>query len=368
MDKLFKEPDIQCIMGVFDNVLKDSESLFRDTVALDFSHIPKPILYREKEQHFIANCMKPLFQERPGRNLLIYGPPGIGKTVAVKHLLRELEEKTDDIIPIYINCWQKNTSYKIMLEICELIEYKFTHNKKTDELFKIVAHHVNKKSAVFIFDEIDKVEDFDFLYFILEEIYNKSIMLITNYKDKLFEIDDRIKSRLLPELLNFKEYNEEETKGILQHRLKFAFQENVWEDKAFAKACKKTFELKDIRSGLYILKEAGNDAEDKAQRSITEENVNIAIEKMEQFSIKNSTDLDNEANFILKIARENPNTKIGELFKIYQKKGGNVVYKTFQRKITYLDKNRFIATERIMGGPEGTTTIINPENKKITDF
>ena len=151
------------VMGVFDEMLKSGESLFMDPVALDYDYLPKLIPYREKEQRQVALCIKPLFGNRNGKNVLVHGAPGIGKTAAIKHIFRELEDKTDDIIPIYINTWQKNTTYKIVVEICDQLNYKFTHNKKTEELFAIVQKDLNKKSVVFCFDEIDKVEDLDFL-------------------------------------------------------------------------------------------------------------------------------------------------------------------------------------------------------------
>ena len=91
-------------MGLFENMLGDKESVFRDSVALDYDYVPKLVPFREKEQQHMASCIKPLFQKRNGRNLLIVGKPGVGKTVACKHVLRELEEETDEIFPIYINC------------------------------------------------------------------------------------------------------------------------------------------------------------------------------------------------------------------------------------------------------------------------
>ena len=190
-------------MGVFDSMLKDNESLFMDPIALDYDFMPKIVPYREKEQQQIAICIKPLFSNRNGKNILIHGPPGIGKTVDVIHVIKELEEKTDDIIPIYINTWQKNTTYKIVIELCDQLSYKFTHNKKTEELFSIVQKDLNKKSVVICFDEIDKVEDLDFLYMLLEQIYRKTINMITNYKSWALEMDERIKSRLALEFLEF---------------------------------------------------------------------------------------------------------------------------------------------------------------------
>ncbi len=48
-------------MALFDDILKDSESLFMDTVVLDYDYLPKLLPFREKEQHHVASCIKPLF-------------------------------------------------------------------------------------------------------------------------------------------------------------------------------------------------------------------------------------------------------------------------------------------------------------------
>ena len=91
----------------------------------------------------------------------------------------------------------------------------------------------NRKPIVVAFDEIDKVEDFDFLYSILNDIYKKSIFLITNYKEWLDKLEDRIKSRLMPEIIEFKPYDEKETSEILKQRTMYAFLPGVLDDAAF---------------------------------------------------------------------------------------------------------------------------------------
>ena len=354
-------------MGVFDNILGSEESLFRDDVALDYDYMPKLIPYREKEQFKIASAIKPLFVKRNGRNLFIYGNPGVGKTVACRHVLNELEEKTDDIIPFYINCWQKNTTYKIILEMCNIIGYKFTQNKKTEELFDVLKGIINKKSAVFVFDEIDKVEDFSFLYSILENIYRKSIILITNYSNFIQKIDDRVKSRLTPEMLEFKPYNLEETGGILKQRMEYAFND-VWDDYAFDAVVKKCYEMKDIRLGLFLMRESGIIAEDRSSRRITIDDVKKAIDKVDKFTKKDENSLDSEERMIFNIIKENSGKKIGELFKIYQERGGTSVYRTFQRKINKLASDGFISIEKVTG-KGGNTTIVRYEKvKRLTDF
>ncbi|MBN2566909.1 AAA family ATPase [Candidatus Woesearchaeota archaeon] len=346
-------------MGIFKDMLSSGETLFRNHIALDYDYIPKMVPYRDGEQRQIAMCIKPLFAQRNGRNCIITGPPGVGKTVACRHVLKEIEDETDEIEPLYINCWQKNTTYKVLVELCDLLGYKFTHNKKSDELFKVVAQMLNKKSTVLVFDEIDKAEDHDFLYMLLEEIYRKSIVLITNYREWIVSLDQRIKSRLTPEMIAFAPYSRKETRGILDERRKAAFVPGVFSDEAFGMVADLAFAHRDIRAGLYLMKEAGNAAEDRSSRTVGAEDVEAAKGKLGDFSVKRPDDLEEETRFILNIVKEHTGKRIGDLYKAYQDAGGTSVYKTFQRKIARLAENRFIAVKKVLGGADGTTTIVD---------
>jgi Cdc6-like AAA superfamily ATPase len=351
-------------MGLFDNVLRSDQTLVKNVDALDYEFLPKLLPYRESQQKYLATCIKPLFSGMHGRNLFIYGAPGIGKTAACRSVLRDLEEQTDEIEILLINCWQNSTTYKILLEMCDILGYKFTQNKKTVELFKVVASILNKKAAVFVFDEIDKVEDFDFLYFVLEEIHKKSIFLITNYREFLVEIDERIKSRLLPEMLEFKPYTEKETKDILKERVNIAFYHDIWQNDAFEVVAKKTAELKDIRTGIFLLKESALQAEEHSQKKIALAHVQEAVKKIDEFTIKNAGLLEEETKIIYDLTKENSGKKIGDIYKLYQKKGGVSSYKTFQRKIAKLEEGKFIQTSK-QTGAGGNTTIIE---KTLKDF
>src|SRR3989338_1711616 len=356
-------------MAIFKDMLGSDETIFMNEIALDYSYVPKVIPYREKEQKHIALCIKPLLAGRNGRNLIVTGRPGVGKTVACKHLFQELEEETEEVIPIYVNCWNKNTSYKIMLEICNILGYKWVQNKKTEELFEEIKKIINKRSAVFAFDEIDKAEDYDFLYWLAEGIYKKSILLVTNYKEWVLELDERIKSRITAESLEFPEYNHAETEGILRHRMEYAFLPNVVEQPAFNAIHSKTFELRDIRAGLYMLREAGNIAEDSSSRKVTLAHAEKAVQKISGFTVKNEEDLEDETRFILGLVKDNSGRRIGDIFKVYQEKGGVAGYKTFQRKVKKLDENKFITMQKTIGGADGSTSILKFEKeKKITDF
>lgn len=356
-------------MGLFDSALREGESIFKNEDALDYEYIPKELPFRENQQHALASCIKPLLQDRNGRNVFIYGAPGIGKTSATRWVLKDLEENTDDVHTLYVNCWQKNTTFKIFEALCHLLGYKFTQNKHSEELLGVIKQHTLKKPAVFVFDEIDKAEDLDFLYALLNDIYKKSIVLITNYKSWLDEVEDRIKSRLVPEILEFASYDGQQTKEILKKRMSYAFVAGAWQADAFSLIADKSGDMRDVRMGLYLLREAGLAAEDTGSRKITLDHAQKAVEKITEFTRKEHK-LDDDTQLVLSIVKDNSGARIGDLFKNYTNKGGQSAYKTFQRKIDKLSKSGLVDTQKITGGKEGTTTLVTfaVKDKKLNEF
>ncbi len=355
-------------MSMFKDMLRSGESLFRDTVVLDYDFQPKILQYRENEQMRFAAAIRPLLQEHNGRHLFVYGAPGVGKTTACRHVLRELEEETDQVIPLYVNCWKENTTFKVFAKICEDLGYKFIQNKKTSELLALMKQKLNKVGVVFVFDEIDKLEEMDFLYSILEEIYRKSIILITNYRDNYSEFDERIRSRLSPEFVYFRPYNEAEIAGILKQRRDYAFVDNCWDEEALKEIAEKCAETKDVRVGLYLMREAGSIAEERSSRKITALHVAEAVRKVDDFHIKPKEGLDEELKGILNLVRDNSGKKIGEIFAAYAEIGGEMSYKSFQRRITKLREAKFINAEKSVSG-EGNSTILHYDaDKKLSEY
>jgi cell division control protein 6 len=170
-------------------------------------------------------------------------------------------------------------------------------------------------------------------------------------------------------MLEFPQYNREETVGILKERVKYAFVSGVWNNDAFMLVAEKTADMGDIRSGLHLLRESGLAAEDTAQKKIELEHAKTAVKKIDEFQIKKTEELDEESRFILGIIKEDSGKRIGDLHKTYKQKGGNATYKTFARKIEKLSKGKFISTKKIIGGKEGTTTIVSyQKTKTLSDF
>ena len=352
-------------MALFKDILADNESLFLNEEALDPEYAPPVIKYRENQQRYIATCIKPLLIGRNGKNLFITGKPGIGKTVAVKHILNELNKETEEIETLYINCWKKDTAYKVVMDICDQLNYKFIQNRRTDELLKEIAKILNKKAAVIVLDEADKLSEISIIYNLLEDLYKKTLILITNEKEWLSELDQRIRSRLMPEILEFQPYNFEETEGILKQRIEFSLVPNVLEKEAFELITKKTFEVHDIRAGLFLLKESVNAAESEASKRIRINHATKAVEKLNDFHIKSSSDLTDDELKILEFIKTNSGKAMGDIYKEYEKTNP-MVYRTFFRKVNHLEKSKRISLKS--EGVGKATIVIYGEEKKLSEF
>ena len=114
-------------MNSFD-FLSSHQTLFSTSDALDLDYIQKLLPYRESQQQYIASAIQPLFAGRSGKNLLIRGASGIGKTAATKRVLYDLEEVEGNVVSIYINCWKFDSTFKILAEVCHNLGYKFTQS------------------------------------------------------------------------------------------------------------------------------------------------------------------------------------------------------------------------------------------------
>ena len=334
---------------MFDNFLQHDETVFKEQLVLDYEYLPHILKFRENQQQYIANLLKPLFSSKMSSNILITGSPGIGKTACCRHILREMENFSDKIYGIYINCWKQDTSYKVLVDICHQLGYKWTANKKTNELMNEISKIVNKKAAVIIMDEVDKLKEEQIIYQLLEDLFRKSLILITNNKEFLATLDQRTKSRLIPEVIEFVPYSYKETYDILYERKKFAFYENVFPDDLFEHIAQKASDEKDIRIGLFLLKETGNATELRSSKKVSQEDIEKAISKVSSFQ-QTKTILDDEEKELLVMIKNNPGSSSSEIYTLYNQKF-NKTDRTFRRKISTLKESDLInvTEERVNG-------------------
>ena len=241
-------------MKLFDDILRNNESLFINDQALDYDYTPREIPFREKQQNYIAEAIKPLFQGKSGRNLFITGTKEIDKATAVKNILREVEEKTKDIFIEIINCQKK-------------------------EQLKLISKIPKNKAAIIVFESVECLKEVEILNSISKNFNKKCILMISDDK-YCFK---NIKSSLNADILEFEPYSYHETINILEQRANYAFYPGVIDKPVIKFIAKRAFVRGGIRTGIFLLKESGNIAEMNKSKKVLVEHCEKAIEKLDLF-------------------------------------------------------------------------------------
>ncbi len=281
--------------GIFSKFLSQ-KSLFKNKDVLSGSYIPKKIYHRDKEINQIASILVPVFRNQLPNNIFIYGTVGTGKSITTRYVTGELEEKTNNVKVIYINCKMKrvsDTEYRLLSRI--LSEFGIIvpdTGLPTETLYKKFFDVIDSENRILILilDEIDnlvkKIGD-NFLYNLTRmntELQKSKMSIIGITNDISFReaLDARVRSSLSEEEVLFSPYNAVQLKDILSERAKNAFYDGVITDGVIRKcAAIAAQEHGDARRALDLLRVAGELAEREGSEVVSEKYVDRAQEKLD---------------------------------------------------------------------------------------
>jgi len=285
-------------------------TIIKNPNVLRHDYIPKRILHRDKQQELVTQSLIPLYKKSIPPNLLVYGKPGTGKTLVIKKVLNQIQNRVDKnsyrIKIVITNAKEQSNLYNVLVDLGRQLGLK---PKKTpddklwlpntglsiSEVFNRILYIIekNKINSVFVIDEIDHLAKLvdktgkDILYSITRanlKLTNGSVSLIGISNDVRFkdELDPRVISTLSEEELVFPAYETNEIKEILEDRIPLAFEENSVTTGALnlcaSMACR---EHGDARRAIKLLDVAAKTAELKQDKTITDEHIRLASQRVE---------------------------------------------------------------------------------------
>ena len=310
-------------------------SVFKREEVLYPEYLPLNLPHREGQIKLISENLSLLLKNSKPTNIFIYGPPGVGKTAVAKFVLREFE-KYSGIKNVYINCWQYNTSFAVLSEIgIAMGAFISRRGWAKDEIFSRIVQKMenDKLNLIIVLDEIDQLikNDQSVLYDLLRiESYTTQkigLIFISNDKYAFRNVDERIKSSLNLEEIEFKPYSFLEMKDIVEQRMKEAF--TAYEEGVSALVAAKAVERGDVRVALQILLKAGRIAKEKVRvedvKKVIKEDVNPKEEEIMKM-------LNEEEKKILEILNEPKTTKkVFEELKKFDSISKSEFYRTIER-------------------------------------
>ena len=322
--------------------------IIKNPNVLRHDYIPSRILHRDKQQELVTQALLPLYKKSIPPNLLVYGKPGTGKTLVIKKVLTQIQNRVDknshQIKIATTNAKDQSNLYNVLVDLGRQLglKSKKTTNDKLwlpstglsiSEVFNRILYIIekNKINTVFLIDEIDHLAKLidktgkDILYSITRanlKLKNGSLSLIGISNDVRFkeELDPRVISTLSEEELVFPAYVTNEIKEILEDRIPLAFEENSVSGGALnlcaSIACR---EHGDARRAIKLLDVAAKTAELNQDVSITDEHVRLAAQKIE--IDKESQQLNafslHEKLLVITIMKS-PNISTGDIYSAYK--------------------------------------------------
>ncbi len=302
--------------------------------------IPPSLPFRENEIREIKNKIENFEKFGKFYDVLIFGPSGSGKTASIKFVLREISVKS-----IYINCWNYNDSLSIFQKILENFSQILPKRGISKEEVIERLMEINKKFGkyVLVLDEIDKVKDLnDLLYFFTREAKNVFIIMISNSKDFLLNLDQRVLSSLNVETIEFKKYSLEQLKEIAKYRLKL-LRVDVEEGVTFLLANESFKKNSDVRVILKLIKLALEKMIEENEKILKVSHLKkiIKIEDDEKFE-------DERLKRIIEIVKNSEKITTSEVYEII-KKEFKISKRTFNYLVKKLIENKKIKLIRAKG-------------------
>ncbi|KYC46350.1 MAG: ORC1-type DNA replication protein 2 [Candidatus Methanofastidiosum methylothiophilum] len=355
------------------DILMWDESLFRNPEVFDLSYIPEVFKFRDNEIEAISHNVKPLIKGDLPTNTIILGPTGTGKTTSVKLLFREINEVSNEVIPVYINCQFHYREFSIMSQIFRgIFGYPPVETgKPLTTLYEYTMGELQKKGKRLLV----ALDDVDFLFHvnIAESILYKilraheifpgvktGIIGIVTDNAFSFKVSEKIRTVFMPNEVHFKPYSQSTISEILRYRCDIGLYPGVMDNDVLDKISEITFDRGDLRLGIRAIKEAGMLAELGSRKKITTEDVEKAIERISSsLHVENVFDgLSKTDKKVLKVIAENSGkfTKANDFFNIL---ADEMSYELFRKATTKLENLKIVDIQRAQSRGRGKQNLIH---------
>jgi len=269
------------------------QTLFRDPDIFEITHLPETFNYRDAQVEDLAFALRPAVQGFSPLNTVLRGPPGTGKTTAVRRLFAEVRETTQRVVPVLVSCQTERTANAVYSQIFLAV---FGHmpprsgiaNERI--LDKVAGRLVERKAVLVVcLDDANYLIPDGTLNRVLAAILRMHeawpgartgvFLTISDLAVDLFRVlNPATLSVLHASDVYFIPYNTAEIREILSDRIGAGLYPGVVPPAVLEYAAERTYAYGDLRVGLDMVKRAALAAEADARREVTAEDMEKALQ------------------------------------------------------------------------------------------
>jgi len=352
-------------------ILLWDETIFKDREVLEFDHLPEHFAHRESQMEALKFCVRPAFAGGRPVSALCLGPPGTGKTTAIFKLFSEIEAHSSKVVPVHVNCQMDHTRHAIFLRIYSKL---LGHSPPSSGVsFKRVLERIAKTLArenrvlvvalddvnyLFPEKEVDRV-----LYTLLRAHetfpgFRAGVIAVLSEPALNYVFDPRVGSVFQAEEVSFPLYSIGEIRDILKRRADLGFYPGVVSEEIIDLVSDLTERAGDLRVGIDLLKRAGMEAERRASRTISKEDVEGAYERSRLVHLSSALKpLREDELLLLRLAAEMETSKAGDLYEKFKEATG-AGYTRFHEILNKLDAARLVDTDFSGPGHRGRSRVV----------
>jgi len=213
----------------YKEIYTKKKSYIRNPEAMNTEYVPDKLLYRENQLDKIWLDICDLADNvQIAKTPTIFGPPGVGKTAVVKHIVSKvLPFYCDSIdlkpIVLYLRC-NTHTEYSIIHSMLEKLKIKRPKRGiEIDLLYQDLENELEriKRNFLVVLDEIDKyiIRGYNKrIIFNLNRMPYMNMILIGNDLSFLDSLDASTKSSFSKDPIHMKRYNRVQLRKIVRER------------------------------------------------------------------------------------------------------------------------------------------------------
>ena len=361
------------------------QTLFRDIDVFEIDYIPEFFNYRESQLDELAYHIQPALEGGRALNAICRGLPGTGKTTSVLRIFSELEQTTQRVMPIYVNCQTDRTKYTVYSRIYAAI---FGHAPaRTGISIKSLLDAIGGALQRREISLIVCLDDANLLHYnnTLGDVVNSLLRLHQDYPgaraavfatvsdmdlDLASDLSRWVISPFRPSDIYFPPYDAEEIRGILQERIRVGLYPGVFPAAILDRIVEQTMESGDVRVGLDLVKRAVLNAECAARTEVIEEDVTVAYEQAKHIHLAYTIRaLSVDERLLLRRIAELSQEESGPLVSgaIYGRveETPKVGYTVFSRQLRKLDSLRLVDLIRVQAGGRTSEVALRYEPEKV---